>query len=100
MDNCLVFQICTQIEKAAERISELGNAIQTTAAEAPVLSATFENQCYDEVAHLQQLVLALTDIVLPAENADEGGAFAEGELTDDIGDKTDCEQTGTDSAKK
>ncbi len=100
MDNCLVFQVCTQIEKAAERITELGNAIQTSSAEAPALCSTFENQCYDEVAHLQQLILALTDIVLPAENTDEGGVFAEGELTANIGDKTDCKQTGTDSAKK
>lgn len=102
MDNCLVFQICTQIEKAADRISELSNAVQQSAAEAPELSATFENQAIDELAHLQQLMLALTDILLPAEETalDEGGAFAEGELTDNIGDKTICEQTGTDSAKK
>lgn len=92
MNSCIVHEICEQVKQTAERISTLGCAIQSATAEKPDLAATFENQSIDELSHLQQLMLALTDMLLPTDaNADEGSAFAEGELTDNIGDKTDYE---------
>lgn len=52
-----------------------------------------EDMLLDELHHVQMITIELTKLIAgTAENEDEGeSAFAEGELDDDLGDKTDDE---------
>lgn len=90
------YAICSlarQLCKVGEKIDSLASDIQGSEQDANGVSELFQNLLVDEIEHVQILTLELTKLVTEstgeATNADEGGAFAEGELQDDLGAKGD-----------
>lgn len=94
LDNTLkICDICGHIKMAADRIVALSNSFENISSDIdPELVSLLDSQRLDELEHIQLLMLSLTNLVVPYINEDdgEGSVFAEGELTDNLGDKTDC----------
>lgn len=84
--------ICGHIKMAADRIVALSNSFENISSDNDLeLVSLLDSQRLDELEHIQLLMLSLTNLVVPYINEDdEGGVFAEGDLTDNLGDKTDC----------
>ena len=82
---------CERIDSLSCSIKELENLNQLE------IASTFDDQRIGQLADLQQLVLILTGLITPEHtavtdiNADEGegSVFAKGDLTNNLGDKTD-----------
>lgn len=97
MENtCLSKGLCKQLRSLYDRIGSLTDEIINAMEQKDdVLTAEFANMRMTELEHAQRLTLALTELIVgeapEGENTDEGegGAFAAGELTDNLGDKTE-----------
>lgn len=97
MENtCLSKGLCKQLRSIYDRIDSLTDEIINAMEQKDeVLVDEFTNMRMQELEQAQRLTLALTELIVddvPEEaNTDEGegGAFAAGELTDDLGDKTE-----------
>lgn len=94
--NYAICQIADQITKISNRIKTLSASISDLDyQEKDEIAETFESQRMGQLADLQQLLIVLTGLIVPNDavltetNSDEGSIFAEGELEDNIGDKTD-----------
>lgn len=96
MENtCLSKGLCKQLRSTYDRIDSLTDEIINAMEQKDdVLVEEFTNMRMTELEHAQRLTLALTEFIVgdvPEEaNTDEGegSAFAAGELTDNLGDKT------------
>ena len=96
MENtCLSKGLCKQLRSIYDRIDSLTDEIINAAEQKDeVLVDEFTNMRMQELEQAQRLTLALTELIVgdvPEDtNTDEGegSAFAEGELTDNLGDKT------------
>lgn len=96
MENtCLSKGICKQLRSLYDRIDSLTDEIINAMEQKDeVLVDEFANMRMQELEQAQRLTLALTELIVDdvpeKENIDEGegSAFAAGELTDDLGDKT------------
>lgn len=97
MENtCLSKGICKQLRSLYDRIDSLTDEIINAMEQKDeVLVDEFTNMRMQELEQAQRLTLALTELIVedaPEEvNGDEGegSVFAEGELTDNLGDKTE-----------
>lgn len=97
MENtCLSKGLCKQLRSIVDRIDSLTDEIINASGQKDeVLVDEFKNMRMQELEQAQRLTLALTELIVndvPDEaNADEGegSVFAEGELTDNLGDKTE-----------
>lgn len=97
MENtCLSKGLCKQLRSLYDRIDSLTDEIiNATEQKDEVLVEEYTDMRMKELEQAQRLTLALTELIvedIPEEaNADEGegSAFAEGELTDNLGDKTE-----------
>lgn len=88
-----ISQITNQISQICNRISTLSADIEDMRAESNDISVLFSDQRAGQLADLQELVLILTCLISPDEatdtvKTDNGSVFAEGDLTCNIGDKT------------
>lgn len=97
MENtCLSKGICKQLRSLYDRIDSLTDEIINAMEQKDeVLVDEFTNMRMQELEQAQRLTLALTELIVedvPEEvNGDEGegSVFAEGELADNLGDKTE-----------
>lgn len=97
MENtCLSKGICKQLRSLYDRIDSLTDEIINAMEQKDeVLADEFTNMRMQELEQAQRLTLALTELIVDdvpeKENTDEGegSTFAAGELTDDLGDKTE-----------
>lgn len=97
MENtCLSRGLCNQLRSIYDRIDSLTNEIINAMEQKDeVLVEEFANMRMQELEQAQRLTLALTELIVddvPEEaNTDEseGSAFTAGELTDNLGDKTE-----------
>ena len=91
-----IIDICGQLSVVAEHIGNLSGGIEAAEKSGDKeLSASYEEMRFTELEHAQRLVLLLTGRIAgenqphpeSEEHQDEntGSAFAEGELTDNIG---------------
>lgn len=102
MENtCLSKGLCKQLCSLFDRIDSLTDEIINAKEQKDqVLVDEFTDMRMQELEQAQRLTLALTEMIVegvPEEaNADEGegSAFAEGELTDNLGDKTEDKGEG------
>lgn len=88
--------LCRQLKSLYDRIDILTDEIvNATAQDDQTLVDEYTDMRMQELEQAQRLTLALTEMIigeLPENvNTDEGegSAFAEGDLTDNLGDKTD-----------
>lgn len=95
-NTCLSKGICKQLRSLYDRIDSLTDEIINAMEQKDeVLVDEFTNMRMQELEQAQRLTLALTELIVedaPEEvNGDEseGSVFAEGELTDNLGDKTE-----------
>lgn len=98
MENtCISKGICKQLGAIYDRIDSLTDEIiNVTKQKDQVLVDEYTNMRMQELEQAQRLTLALTELVVgdvsgEDANADEGegSVFAAGELTDNLGDKTE-----------
>lgn len=91
-NNEILVKISQQLEDAAERIGKLAMSIDQLAEATPEICEDFEHFLLDEVTHVQILALEMTKMVTGEEEHQDESAFAEGELTSVLGDKTEDEE--------
>ena len=93
-DSYAIGSVTSQIKSVCERIQNASCSISDEKKRnSGKVYSLIEEQMISQLKDLQQLTLCLTELFFPNRdvdsNMDEGSVFAEGELTDNIGDKTD-----------
>ncbi len=76
--------ITRQLEQASRRVDSLTNDIEEIKEDDASLAEMLSSFRLDELEHIQQLTLALSEMAIEDENGDthtDGSVFAEGELT-------------------
>lgn len=103
MKNTMIInELARHLVKAGEAIELLTQSIASNEMEGKAdFVSLYSDMRLDELEHLQQFMLLLTDAIVqdtpetPAENTDEGdgSVFAEGDLTDNKNDEETEEQS-------
>lgn len=96
--------LARQLKSSAERIENLTMDIEQFEQGNEIMATTCIDLQVDELERAQMLVLKLTEMITQSSednvNQDEGGSvFATGELTGNVGEKSDGEDTVSDCSK-
>lgn len=84
----VIATISQQLKEVSTRIESIALTQEALRANKSSFDENLEDFLYDEVRHAQVLILELTRIIIPPEEANgDGSVFNEGELTEEIKEK-------------